>query len=120
MPSNQAVAKKIATQPRDDYERYYSQKDRDKMDASDFAGPHQSFPIKTQQDVHNAARLVGHADDPAAVKARIKAIARRKGFTLPKEWQDEDDKADSKPKEAATMPSTQKLATMVTTIVEDD
>jgi len=116
MPSNQAVAKKIAAQPRDDYERYYSQKDRDKMDASDFAGPHNSFPILTQTDVHNAARLIGHADDPAAVKARIKAIAKRKGFTLPKQWQDEDDK----PKEAVAMPSTQKLATMVTCVVEDD
>ena len=109
MPSNQVVAKQIA-------ERYYSQKDRDKMDASDFAGPHQSFPIKTQQDVYNAARLIGHADDPDTVKRRIIAIAKRKGFALPDSWQEENDK----PKEAAAMPSTAKLATMITCFLEDD
>ena len=76
--------------------RYYSQKERDSMDDSDFAGPHESFPIKTQQDVHNAAKLIGHADDPAAVKAAIKRIAKRKGFSLPKEWEDEDKESDSK------------------------
>lgn len=68
----------------------YTAADRKKIDAEDFAGPHQSFPIVTQQDVHDAARLIGHADDPAAVKARIKAIAKRKGFSLPAEWEDED------------------------------
>lgn len=120
MPSNSSVARQIAARHSDDYERYYSQKDRDAMDASDFAGPHQSFPIKTQQDVYNAARLIGHADNPAAVKARIKAIAKRKGFKLPDSWQDEEDNADGKPKEAAAAPQMAKLATMITTIVEDD
>lgn len=76
--------------------RYYSQKERDSMDESDFAGPHQSFPIKTQQDVENAARLIGHADDPDAVKAAIKRIAKRKGFTLPESWQDESDDAEDR------------------------
>lgn len=75
--------------------RYYSQKERDSMDESDFAGPHQSYPIKTQQDVMNAARLIGHADDPDAVKAAIKRIAKRKGFKLPESWEEEDKKDDS-------------------------
>lgn len=59
-----------------------------------FAGPHNSFPIKTQQDVYDAARLVGHAADKAAVKARIIRIARSKGFSLPKSWTNKVKKAD--------------------------
>lgn len=51
-----------------------------------FAGPHNSFPIKSQQDVYDAARLVGHAANPAAVKQRIIRIAHSKGFALPKSW----------------------------------
>lgn len=63
--------------------------DRDKLPESDFAGPHRSFPIVNQSDVGDALGLVGHADDPAAVRARIHAIARRKGFSVP------DDKDDA-------------------------
>lgn len=70
--------------------RDFPQKERDSMDSSDFAGPHESFPIKTQEDLDNAARLIGHADNPEAVKAKAKSIAKRKGLTLPKSWQDED------------------------------
>lgn len=68
---------------------HYTAKDRDTIPPEDFAGPDQSYPIVTQQDVHDAARLVGHAANPAAVKARIKAIAKRKGYTLPDAWQDD-------------------------------
>lgn len=112
MVSNRAVATKITGN-----EKYYSQKARDKMPDADFAGPHQSFPIRTQQDVYNAARLVGHAANPAAVKAAIIRIARRKGFSLPDSWQ-----TDDKPKEAATTtfkPNT-KIATIKTCWLEDD
>src|SRR5207248_61434 len=42
--------------------------------------------IRNQSDVHDAARLIGKADDPAAVKRRIIAIAKRKGFSLPESW----------------------------------
>lgn len=59
-----------------------------------FAGPHNSFPIQSQQDVYNAARLVGHAQDPAAVKARIIRIAHSKGFSLPKSWQSKVKKSE--------------------------
>jgi hypothetical protein len=52
----------------------------------DFAGPNKSFPIRDQEDVDHAARLIGHADDPGAVKARIIAIAKRKGLSLPDAW----------------------------------
>lgn len=76
------------------YEKYYSDHARDDMPDEDFAGPHKSFPIKDAQDVKNAAHLIGHADDPEAVKRRIIAIARRKGLTaaLPDEWKDGGDK----------------------------
>lgn len=65
---------------------HYTKKDRDKMKKSDFAGPHQSFPIQTQQDVYDAARLVGHAKNPAAVKKKVIEIAKRKGFDIPESW----------------------------------
>ncbi len=62
------------------------QSERDKMDSSDFAGPDESFPIKTQADVDAAKHLIGKAKDPAAVKARVIAIAKRKGLTIPDAW----------------------------------
>ncbi len=71
--------------------------DRDKLDDSDFAGPHRSFPIVTPGDVSDAASLVGHASDPDAVRRNITRIARRKGpqfvAELPEEWKDEAGKA---------------------------
>lgn len=62
--------------------------------AEDFAGPDQTFAIVTPEDVHDAAALIHHADEPDAVKAQIKSIAQRKGQTfveqLPEEWIDAD------------------------------
>lgn len=63
-----------------------SQAERDKLPESDFAGPHRSFPILDQEDVHSAAHLIGKADNPDAVKRKIMAIARRKGLKLPDAW----------------------------------
>lgn len=63
------------------------QSERDKMSASDFAGPNETFPIKTQADVDAAKRLIGKATNSAAVKAKIIAIAKRKGLTIPDAWQ---------------------------------
>lgn len=64
--------------------------DRDKIPAEDFAGPNRTYPIVTPQDVKDAGGLIGHADDPEAVKAKIIAIAKRKGAAfvakLPKAW----------------------------------
>lgn len=65
--------------------------DRDKLPESDFAGPHRSFPIVSQGDVSDALHLIGHADNPDAVRARIRSIADRKGFSMP-----ESASADSK------------------------
>src|SRR5450755_2634084 len=78
-------------------ERDYSQKDRDKMDDSDFGDPeNQAFPIKVADDVvHAASRLHNAKGDQSAIKARIKRIAKRKGFPLPQTWQDEEKKSGS-------------------------
>ena len=59
-----------------------------------FAGPHNSFPISSQHHVYAAAKLVGHAANPAAVKAAIIRIAHEKGYSLPKSWQSKTKKAD--------------------------
>lgn len=77
---------------------YIPQKERDSYDAADFAGPDRSFPITTQAQLDAAAHLIGHAADPEAVKRKAIAIAKRKGFTLPKAWQKDD---DGKKEEAA-------------------
>ena len=81
--SSEAVWKSIA---------YISQEERDKVANEDFAGPHRSFPIRNGKDVKNAAHLVGHADDPSAVKRRIIEIAHRKGLEghLPESWKSPD------------------------------
>lgn len=55
-----------------------SGRDVSDLDAKDFAGPDGTFPIKTRDDVSSAASLAHHAADPAAVKAKIRRIAKRK------------------------------------------
>ncbi len=45
------------------------------------AGPDGSFPIKDASDVGDAWDLAGHAADADAVRAKIKSIAKRLGFT---------------------------------------
>jgi hypothetical protein len=87
---------------------YIPQKERDSYDAADFAGPDRSFPITTQAQLDAAAHLIGHAADPAAVKRKAIAIAKRKGFKLPASWQkedgdgdDDDDDGDGKTQESA-------------------
>lgn len=73
------------------YNRDWPQGKRDKLDDKDFAGPGQSYPIATQADVDSAAKLVGKAADPAAVKKRIIAIAKRKGLSIPDAWKETTD-----------------------------
>ena len=74
--------------PLDLYERFVSKGERDKMDASDFAGKGKSFPINKPADVMAALHSIGRAGPgnygPAKLRANILAIAKRKGFPLPK------------------------------------
>jgi phage head maturation protease len=72
--------------------RYYSDKERESMDESDFCGPHKSYPIKTQEDVDNAAHLIGHAEDEGAVKACVIGKAKSHGWSLPESWQEDNNK----------------------------
>ena len=73
--------------------RYIPQKERDSYDEADFAGPDRSFPITSQAQLDAAAHLIGHAADPAAVKSKAIAIAKRKGFALPDAWKEKEDRA---------------------------
>lgn len=72
--------------------RDWPQSKRDKLPAKDFAGPDQSFPIATQEDLDAAIHSIGRAKDPETVKAGIRRIAKKKGLKLPdtetwNEWQ---------------------------------
>lgn len=48
------------------------------LPAEDFAGPDGTYPIKTRDDVSDAASLAHHAADPEAVESKIRSIASRK------------------------------------------
>ena len=64
-------------------------KKREDLEDSDFGDvENRKYPIMTAKDVKDAARLIGKAKDADAVKKRIIAIAKRKGFedALPFWW----------------------------------
>ena len=77
------------------YERFISKGERDSADEGDFAGKGKSFPILKPGDVSAAVHAMGRAGSGnlgmSALKSRIIAIAKRKGWTqyLPKAWQGE-------------------------------
>ncbi len=85
------------------YERYIAKAERDGAEAGDFAGKGRSFPILKRGDVMAAVHSMGRAGEgnskPAALKARIIAIAKRKGWTssLPKSWRTETTPQESAP-----------------------
>ena len=104
------------------YERFISKKERDSADEGDFAGKGKSFPILKPADVSAAVHAMGRAGSDnlgmAALKARIIAIAKRKGWTseLPKSWQ--DGAADAK--EAARLAALGTLKLTESTSWKDD
>jgi hypothetical protein len=77
----------------------YSEADRKKIPAEDFAGKNRSFPIVKPGDVQNAAISIGRAGSdnysPDQLKRRIIAIAYRKGAAfvaqLPDSWKKKKD-----------------------------
>lgn len=78
-------------------------KARDEIPAEDFAGPDKSFPIVDQGSVDSAAHLIGKAANPDAVKAKVIAIAKRKGLKIPEAWEtgaDTDKDADDSARSA--------------------
>jgi hypothetical protein len=70
--------------------RDFSDKKRKELADSGAAMPDGSFPIENQEDVNNAAHLVGHAHNPTKAKAHIKARAKAVGAKLPDSWKDDD------------------------------
>lgn len=76
----------------------YSDKAREAMPDSDFGDPaNKAFPIKTAEDVIHAAQRLGEGNgDHDAIKQRIIAIAKRKGFPLPETWQEDKQKGVSR------------------------
>ena len=89
------------------YERFISKDERNAADSGDFAGKGKSYPILKPGDVQAAVHAMGRAGSNnlgmAALKARIIAIAKKKGWTseLPKAWQSGGD--DAAAKEAARL-----------------
>lgn len=79
-----------------------------------FAGPDGSFPIKDTSDVGDAWGLAGHADNPDAVRAKIKAIAKRLGLTsgLPDTAKDDGDNEKQETQEAVASRPRQKIGTL--------
>jgi len=77
---------------------------RKHMPDEDFAGKGRSFPIEKPEDVDAAVHSIGRAGDDnydaPTLKANIKRIAKRKGFALPKEWQDDEKVAASEQADA--------------------
>lgn len=73
----------------------WTKADRDALPEADFGEPASKlFPIKDQDDVDSAARLIGKAKNPDAVKKRIIGIAKRKGLKLPDAWNSADHSSD--------------------------
>src|SRR5579871_1237779 len=72
--------------------------ERDKLAEGDFAWPEErKYPIRTQQDVDSAAKLIGKApaDKQAAIKKRIIALAKKKNLTIPDDWKEAPMSADT-------------------------
>ena len=73
--------------------RDFSAADRKDSAKDGTAMPDGSFPIKSEEDLHNAIRLAGNAKDPAKAQAHIKARAEAMGMSsaLPDTWTKRDD-----------------------------
>lgn len=74
----------------------YDKASRDKMAKAGTAMPDGSFPIADEDDLHNAVKLAGHADNPSAAKAHIKKRAKALGKTdaIPDDWDGDEKKSE--------------------------
>jgi len=69
------------------YNSGWTQAKRDATPLADFGDPDKrAYPVETQKDLEDAARLIGHSDRPEYVKKRLIAIAKRKNLALPASW----------------------------------
>jgi hypothetical protein len=82
-------------------ERFVPKKERDQAKDTDFAGKGKSYPILKAVDVTPALQSIGRAGagnyGPAKLRANIIAIAKRKGFPLPKGLKDAEVKESAAP-----------------------
>lgn len=63
-------------------------KDRQELSIEDFGDPDRRlFPVMTQEDVDKAPKRIKPLSNLETIKSRIMAIATKKGFTLPSEWE---------------------------------
>lgn len=77
-------------------EFYLSKEDREKLPKSVFGLPDKRlFPILSEDDVASAAKLLGRAkiteEERELAKKRIKSIAKKKGYSIPDSWKNDDD-----------------------------
>jgi len=68
--------------------RDFTQDERDAAAAKGHAMPDGSFPIETEEDLHNAIRLAGNAKDPAVARKHIIKRAKAIGHpeAIPDSW----------------------------------
>lgn len=69
---------------------YISEKKRESIPDEDFAGPNRTYPCDTLAHFKSACKLFGRAANPEQVKKNLIKIAKRKGYSLPEKWKDED------------------------------
>lgn len=69
-----------------------------KSHPENFAGNADDYPIKDASDVNDAWRLAGHADNPDAVRAKVKRIAKRLGLEsgLPDTAKEDDKQSENR------------------------
>jgi hypothetical protein len=71
---------------------YISAKQRKKIPSEDFGDPKgRRFPIRNARDAEAAFKLIGRipSSEQPAIKARIKAICKRKNISIPDSWKDD-------------------------------
>jgi hypothetical protein len=70
---------------------YISMAERKKIPRSLMGDPDNlKFPVRNQDEFDAAVHLVGRVPNAAAVKRRLKLIAKRQGYKLPDAWKDDD------------------------------
>ncbi len=71
---------------------YVTKKQRDETPEEDFGDPkNKKYPVKSQSQLKSAWDLSGRAENPDAVRKRLKEIAKRHGWKLPSTAYDNKD-----------------------------
>lgn len=108
------IAEGIAADVEEIQKRDFSAAARRAAASRGTAMPDGSFPIESEEDLHNAVRLAAQAKDPDSARRHIISRARAMGMlsAIPQSWHNTDDKAAT-PEEAtfkAAMLMAEKMA----------